>query len=134
LLSREASDRVLIASIEAQPIIRRRIPAQTCPQRGLPVSKQIVRGSEARADVLHIYRGILRGEDDRDWNEPIGSNLLLRKMTADMLEAYASLQRQAVQRPLILRKQGGKAGISFGSRSVQAVHGDLIGYAVQETI
>src|SRR5207248_9876926 len=61
-------------------------------------------------------------------------NLLLRKMTADMLEAYASLRRQAVQRPLILCKQGGKAGISFGSRSVQAVHGDLIGYAVQETI
>src|SRR5262249_8127402 len=127
-------NRVLRSAPESQPAGWAGIPSNACAKGGFPIAKNVIRETKSGVDVLRMNSGILSGKHDGNRNEAIRSHPLFGEVSADMFEAYASLQGHAMERPLILRKQRAESGAGFDSCSMEAEHGELVRYTVLKPV
>ena len=70
---------------------------------GPAVSEQVVRGAHPRGDVV-VVRGTVDGVDGERVREPALGVGLLRDVAVQVVPAHAQVERQAVDRPLVLRE------------------------------
>ena len=82
--------------------VLRDIAAERHFDRGLAVAEQVVRAAETRAPVLPV-RHIRHCGEGTVLDEPRGRNVLLGNVRVEVIEPHAVVQRQAPNRPLILR-------------------------------
>ena len=118
----DAERRLLEPAVGSERVVGGRIPPQAELERRLAVAKHVVRRAEPRVDVFRTDAGVLRRKAQRRRQKPIGDKGGLRVVAADVLEANASLQRQAPGRPLVLGIKGGRVHLERVVGPVVCVH------------
>ena len=122
----------------AQPLVdgvgRRDVLAHEELHGRLPVAEHIVGRAEPRLQILLIEGAVLGGEHDGGRQEPVRSHPLLVEVVGEALEAEAALQREAAQRPFVLRIQREHALMLLLARCLIGVHGQLVGNAALEVV
>src|SRR5262249_33551408 len=96
--------------------------------------EDVVGGADSRLDVLQTEWTVLFREGLNRRDEDVRPDLLVAKLVSEVLEAQSALQRQAVERPSILRVNREDLLLLILVRSLVGVHRQLVGNAAAEVV